>query len=165
MSTTADDESYTDEEVEIFREGATMALYVSLSLLAALAVLPKAETRGDRVLAVALTSIGLLLAHWLAFRITSNFNLTELKTVEGLKVLAAQLAGGLVVTAVAVLPILITPTDAGAGFSAGLLLLLVSAVSYNAARASGKSRAASLVYVGIIIAASLAVVALKSASH
>lgn len=151
----------TDQQVELFREATTMAVYVSLSLLAVLAALP-IEARHTRVITVGLTGVGLLLAHWLASTITSNFSLSQLKTAEGLKVLSAQVAGGLAVTVVAVVPLLVFPTVSGVWISAGLLVALVCAVSYYAARANHRSRGASLLYVLAIVVIATGIVILKT---
>lgn len=167
MPATAQDDSTTsprhldEEQTELVREATTMALYVSLSLLAVLAALP-VEARHVRVITVGLTGIGLLAAHWLATRITSAFNLSELKTAEGLKVLSAQVGGGLLVTVIAVVPLLVWPTTTGVWVSAGLLVLLVCSVSYYAGRVNGHSRLVALAYVLAILVLAAAVVALKS---
>lgn len=152
----------TEEQVELFREATTMAVYVSLSLLAVLAALPL-EARHTRVITVGLTGVGLLLAHWLASKITSNFALSQLKTAEGLKMLSAQVAGGLAVTIVAVIPLLLFPTVSGVWASAGLLVAFVCAVSYYAARANQRSRPAAFAYVLAIVVIATGIVILKTA--
>ena len=62
------------ERTEVWREGITMALYVSLSQLAVMTALPAQEASTDSKLAltVALTSVGLVLAHQVAFRMSSR---------------------------------------------------------------------------------------------
>ena len=109
------------------------------------------------------TGVGLLLAHWLASKITSNFALSQLKTAEGLKMLSAQVAGGLAVTIVAVIPLLLFPTVSGVWASAGLLVAFVCAVSYYAARANQRSRPAAFAYVLAIVVIATGIVILKTA--
>ncbi|MFI0431762.1 MAG: hypothetical protein ACH36H_01305 [Candidatus Nanopelagicales bacterium] len=151
-----------EQQVELFREATTMAVYVSISLLAVLAAIPL-DSRSERAITVGLTGIALLLAHWLAARITSNFNISELKTAEGLQVLAAQVGGGLLATVVAVVPLLVLPAGLEVMTSAGLLVLLVCAVSFYAARVNGRSVLSALAYSAAIIVVAAAIVALKSA--
>jgi hypothetical protein len=60
---------------ERLREGVTMALYISLSLLAVLVAQPTSLAPGaseSPALAIVLTAVGLIVAHWLAFRLSTR---------------------------------------------------------------------------------------------
>ena len=152
------------DRIEVFREGTTMALYISLSQLAVMTALPKAEASMDTKLAltVALTSIGLILAHQVAFRMSSRLVAPGSK-LEPMapRILRAQLLGGGLVTVLAVLPILIFGPDAYQ-WSIGLLLLFVMAVGYLVARSRPSSRLRSLTYVFFVAVAVIGVLLVKS---
>jgi hypothetical protein len=152
------------ERVEVIREGITMALYVSLSQLAVMTALPSQEASTDSKLAltVALTSVGLVLAHQVAFRMSSKLVAPGSK-LEPLapRLLRAQLLGGAAVTVLAVLPILLFG-PAAYNWSVGLLLLFVMVVGYLVARSAPHGRVRSLVYVLIVAVAVIAVLAVKS---
>jgi hypothetical protein len=92
------------------REFVANALYVDLVILAGLVVVPADEIPEDRTEVAVLIlggSFGLLAAHWLAFRlavqVTTVGNWHKAASQEA----AAQLAGGLGVAVLAVLPFLV----------------------------------------------------------
>jgi hypothetical protein len=137
------------ERNEVIREGVTMALYVSMSQLAVLAALPIDQASEGSSLAwtIALTSVGLVLAHQVAFRMSSRL-ITHGSALEPLapRILRAQLMGGAIVTLLAVLPVVVLGPGA-IRVSVGLLLLFVMAVGYAVARSAPMSRLKSLGYV------------------
>lgn len=157
LSMTSHDPEHPDEAaeaVEVRREGLTMALYVSLSLLAVMAALPtsQVEESSNLALTIVLTSIGLVFAHQVAFRLSSRVYAPDstLSPIAG-RILTAQLAGGALITALAVVPILLF--GPGAFRVSGLLLLLfVLVVGYYAARSAPHTRARSLAYVAGVAA-------------
>lgn len=164
----AESEPLPDEEErernEVVREAVTMALYVSLSQLAVLTALPRDQATEDATLAwtIALTSVGLVLAHQIAFRMSSRL-ISKGSVLEPIapRILRAQLLGGVVVTLLAVVPVLVL----GAGalpVSMALLLLFVMVVGYAVARSAPASRLRSLVYVGGVVVLVGLVLAVKS---
>lgn len=157
-------DEHEHERTEVWREGITMALYVSLSQLAVMTALPAQEASVDSKLAltVALTSVGLVLAHQLAFRMSSKLVAPGSKLGPlAPRLLRAQLLGGAAVTVLAVLPILLFG-PAAYNWSVGLLLLFVMWVGYLVARTAPYSRVRSLIYVMIVAVAVIAVLAVKS---
>jgi len=152
------------EKAELWREGITMALYVSLSQLAVMMALPSDQIDQENRLAltVALTSVGLIFAHQVAFRMSSRLVARGSK-LDALapRLLRVQLIGGGTVTVLAALPILLFGNGAYR-FSMGLLLLFVMGVGYYVSRTAPSSRARSLVYVLIVAAVVIAVLATKS---
>jgi hypothetical protein len=160
----ASDEAGTHRKIEVWREGVTMALYISLSQLAVMTALPGQQSSSDRGLAlvVALTSIGLILAHQVAFRMSSKLFAQGSRLGElDFQLLRSQTIGGGAVTVVAVLPILLF----GAGayvVSILLLLLFVMVVGYLVARTVPLSRLRSLVYVVGVAVVVIGVLAVKS---
>jgi hypothetical protein len=151
------------ERREVVREAVTMALYVSLSQLAVLAALPLDQAEGATLAwTITLTSVGLVLAHQLAFRMSSRL-ITKGSALEPLapRILRAQLAGGAVVTLLAVVPVLVLGPDA-IRLSAALLLLFVMGVGYAVARSAPMSRLRSLAYVLVIALLAGVILAVKS---
>lgn len=152
------------ERAEVWREGITMSLYVSLSQLAVMTALPAAETAANTALGmtVALTTIGLVLAHQVAFRMSSRLVArgSKLEPIAP-RVLRAQLIGGGAVTALAVAPIALFGPSAYK-WSIVLLLLFVMAVGYLVARSAPYSRLKSLIYVGAVALTIIGVLAVKS---
>ncbi len=152
------------ERAEVWREGITMALYISMSQLAVMTALPQQDASADSALAltVALTSVGLVLAHQVAFRMSSRLVAPggKLEPIAP-RLLRAQLLGGALVTVIAVLPIVIFGSSAYR-WSIGLLLLFVMTVGYLVARSVPRSRLQSLVYVAVVAVVVFGVLAVKS---
>lgn len=149
---------------EIWREGITMALYISLSQLAVMTALPSAVAVADEDLALTtlLTSVGLILAHQLAFRMSSRLLTPGSKLHdEAPRLLRAQLIGGGAVTLLAVLPLLLFGPG-GYRLSIFLLLGFVMAVGYFVARTAPVSRVKALIYVAFVAMLVVGVLAVKS---
>lgn len=154
----------TSLRAEIWREGITMALYISLSQLAVMTALPTAAAVADEDLALTtlLTSIGLILAHQLAFRMSSRLVAPGSTLHESsYRLLRAQLVGGGLVTLLAVLPILVLGPG---GYRLSMLLLLgfVMVVGYLVARTAPVSRPRALLYVAYVAVLVIIVLAVKS---
>ena len=152
------------EESEIWREGITMALYISLSQLAVMVALPTQQVQeaANLALTVALTSIGLILAHQLAFRVSTRLVSKDSRVgPRDLRLLRAQLIGGGAVTLLAVLPILLFGPG-GYRVSIFLLLGFVMAVGYLVARTAPVSRPKALIYVAFIAVLVVVVLTVKS---
>jgi hypothetical protein len=154
---------YSEEAREWLREAVTMALYISLSLLAVLVALPRASTAesDDLWLTILLTAVALLFAHQLAFRISTRLVNKGLLDAAGVKLLGAQLIGGLIAAVAAALPVLVFGSEAVRA-SELILLLFVAATGYRAARSVPASRLRALMYVGVVVVGVIAVLFLKS---
>ena len=152
---------------ERVREGMTIALYLSLSLLAVMVAFEDPshpDTTGTARL-VLITGIGLLLAHLLAFRMSSRFVARGQQTAVHVSVVGAQLVGGAVVMALAVVPMLVLGSWPGLLVAEMALLTLISGVGYLTARASGSGRFRALLYVAGVIAVTVFVLWVKSLAH
>lgn len=152
---------------ERIREGVTMALYIALSLLAVMFALPSAfssEDASSHAAVLFATSIGLLIAHQLAFRLSARLAHGKLAS-EHLELLAAQLIGGLAVTLVAVLPVLLIGGQAGLFIAELALLAFISVVGYVAARGIPVSRVRALLYVAGVVGLTLVVIGVKNLAH
>jgi hypothetical protein len=150
---------------ERVREGVTMALYISVSLLAVMLALPRGagpSSSESPATVVFLTSIGLILAHQLAYRVSARLAHRGRLHATHLDLLAAQLIGGLVVTAVAVVPILLIGGRTGVIVSELVLLAFIAGCAYNAARLVPRGRLRSLGYAAGIVVLALGVLWVKS---
>lgn len=154
----------TPEQADIWREGITMSLYISLSQLAVISAFPTDNAESDFSLAwaIALTSVGLVMAHQVAFRMSSRLIAanSELHAHAG-RILTAQLIGGALVTAIALVPALIFGNSAFF-ISLGALFVYVMAVGYLIARSRPTSRLRSIGYVVSIAFAVVAILFVKS---
>jgi hypothetical protein len=152
------------ERAEIWREGITMSLYISLSQLAVISAFPTETAESDFSLAwaIALTSVGLVMAHQVAFRMSSRLIAanSELHSHAG-RILTAQLIGGAFVTAVALVPALIFGNRAFF-ISLGALFIYVMAVGYLIARSRPTSQIRSIGYVVSIAIAVVAILFVKN---
>ena len=151
------------EDVEVIREAMTAALYISLSLLAVIVALPAAVTKDSETpaLTIALTALALVLAHQIAFRVSTRLVSQGLLDAQASKLVLAQLSGGLLVTAVAVLPVLVLGSD-GLNWSIGLMIAFVAAAAYLAARSVPRSVLRSLGYAVVVILGAGVVLVIKS---
>jgi diaminopimelate decarboxylase len=149
------------------REGMTIALYLSLSLLAVMVAFEDPTHPDSTGLArlTAVTAVGLLLAHLLAFRMSSRFVHGAQRRGEYVSLVLAQVAGGVLVTLLATVPLLLFGSWPGLLISELALLALISGVGYLTARQSGEGRIRSLLYVGGIILLTLVVLWVKGLAH
>lgn len=155
---------------ERVREGLTMALYVSLSLLAVMIAIPTPEEgheAPDPALQLLLASVGLILAHLIAFQVSSRLTRGGVLDREHTELVLAQLAGGITVTIVAVVPVAIVRGPTGVRLSELALLLFIALVSYATARlGSGASRPRAVGYVlGVVALAGVVLVIKAAAGH
>ena len=150
------------------REGLTMALYIGLSLLAVMVALPRnvtATLEPHPAVALFLTSISLLIAHQLAFRLSARLAHQGALGAEHLDLLAAQVVGGLAVTAVAVIPVILFEGRTGVVIAELALLAFIAAVGYASARTIHVSRVRALLSVLGVIALVLVVLWIKELVH
>jgi hypothetical protein len=149
-------------EVELIREATTMALYISLSLMAVLIALPigHEDARLRAGFTVLATATGLILAHHVAFRLSSRLVSGGVLTLESRDALSSQLLGGVPVALVAALPVFVLGEDPGENVAIILLLAFVAIVGYRAARGSTTPMRA-LAYVGGLVAVVTVVLAVK----
>ncbi len=140
-----------------------MALYISISLLAVLLALPRnlesvAEHPAELVV---VTGIGLIVAHLAAFTLASRMVSAGKLTTRARDLVGAQLTGGLAVTAIALVPLLILDGYNAIVAAELVLLALVVAVGYRVARLAQLSRVRTALYIGGVVVIVLAVLWLK----
>lgn len=150
-----------NERIEARREAVTMMLYVSIVLLATLSVLPTGEGSNEAgheaagvhgaglVSLVWGTALGLALAHWFAFRVTSRVFAGSRPRETDLMIGAAQVIGAAAVAALCTVPIVLFDDSADVQATGFVPALIVGAAGYAAARIPGRSRLYSAV-VGLV---------------
>jgi hypothetical protein len=150
------------------REAITMALYVGISLLAVMLALPSdfgADAAGDAAVSLFLTSVGLIVAHLYAFRLSTRL-LHEGQLPPGSRdLMVAQAIGGAAVTVVAIVPVLLFQGPTGLFLSKLALTALIAGAGYNAARAGSMGRLRSLAYVGLAVFSVLIILGIKGLVH
>jgi hypothetical protein len=105
-----------------------------------------------------------LIAHQLAFRLSARLAHGKLAS-EHAELLAAQLIGGLAVTVVAVVPVLVIGGAAGLRVAELALITFIAVVGYIAARGIPVSRARALLSVAGVVALTLLVIGVKNLAH
>jgi hypothetical protein len=160
----AAERGYSPHELEFLREVTTMALYVSLSLIAVLIALPDVnpaeDNRVEEGVTVLIAGLGLVLAHHVAFRMSTRLVNQGLLTSESRNALKAQALGGLPVAVLGALPVFLLGESPGEDVAILVLLGLVVAVGYRTARFSSRPIRA-LAYSAIVVVIVLAVVGVK----
>jgi hypothetical protein len=154
--------------IEAAREAVTMALYQSLSLLAVLLATPSPNEDDANIkvaITVFLTGLGLLLAHHVAFRLSSRLVNQGLLSDASVSMLKAQAIGGLPIVVGAAIPPLLLGADVGTTVSEVLLLVLVGLVGYRAVRPARDRRQALGYLIGLLVLVSLLMVLKTAVGH
>jgi hypothetical protein len=149
-----------------------MVLYVSVVLLATLAVLPAGRGAGgttqgpvgvELVAIIWGTTIGLSVAHWFAFQVArQGFGGGLLRGQERREALS-QLLGAMLVAAVTSVPVVLFRPEIEQRAVLFLQAGLIGAVGYVVERVGGRSRVASSLFGASILVAALAVAFVKVA--
>lgn len=142
-----------DQHRELWREGLTMALYVTICLLAALSATDDEEY--ETLAVVWGTTIGLALAHWVAFRMATRMVGRGTVDEHFAHSSLAQLAGAAGVAVVSSVPILVLPDSAERDWLRLVLVVVLGGAGFATARASGGTRANATVYALVVAALGL----------
>jgi hypothetical protein len=152
-----------DERLGLRREGVTMALYVSITLMAGL-VVTGAHTAERSVMAIVWgTTVGLALAHWLAFVLANRLvdPARDRRVVVG--ELAAQLVGAAAVAVVATAAVLVAPAEYEATAARYAVTAAVGVIVVELTRSYGASWGRSLRAAAVAVALAALVAAVKHA--
>ena len=148
---------------ELSREAVTMALYVSITLLAALVAIPSDDVPGTLRTAALIWggAAGLALAHWVAFdigaRLFETAHLDRLHRLGG----PVSLAAALMVAIVTTVPILVAPDDIASELAICVLSFILGAAGFAVGRRSGAGLVRSLAGGVLLLAVAGVVVAIK----
>jgi hypothetical protein len=141
----------------VIRESITMGLYLTISLLAVLTAQPPAEVSAPAVLAAVWgTTIGLALAHWLAFQLTARLFAGRRLRSHDRMTMVGQAVAALVVAVLASVPLLLNASS-GLATSRTLLAGLVGLFAFGAARRHGGSFGHATVYALAVVTIALSV--------
>jgi hypothetical protein len=146
---------------ELAKEGLTMALYVAICLLAALAATSESFAEAHMFEIIWGTTLGLALAHWFAFRVSARLVAAGPVRRHDALAAGAQLIGAFVVAALATLPVLIFRDSLELEAAEFTLSAFIGLIGYSVARTSGGTRWRSIVYAAGLLVAASAVVVLK----
>src|SRR5262245_32005770 len=153
---------------ELRREAYTMAFYVAICLLAALSALSQHNPATGTVLKLTWgTTIGLALAHWFAFRVSSHLVINREWGRYGAEVAAAQLLGALTVAGLATVPVVLFESSTELSAVRLVLAAFIGVVGFAAARANGANTTRSVIYgaATLVVAESVAVLKNILAGH
>lgn len=148
------------------REFMAAALYLAIVLLTALSAVPREYLPADRDLVLMLfgTSLGLVLAHWLAFRLAAHLTADGgVHTATAAQEATAQIAGGVSVAFLAALPFLVLDGNAATTLSLIVLAILPGLTGAAIARLRGRSWPVSIATAGIVLVLTVTVVVIKNA--
>ena len=157
--------SHEPSRTELVREFFTMALYIALSLLAVTLVAPTTGDGWHAAGAMLLTALGLVLAHLLAFAMSSRLVSGGQPDLAGARLLGVQAVAGAAVALLATLPVLVLPNPLGVQVAGVMLFVIIGVVGFWAARNGGASVMRSLGYVAIVAVLVCAVLAVKTLVH
>lgn len=147
------------------REALASALYLALVLLASLVAVPRGSLPSDTVMVKLIfgAGLGLLVAHWFAFRLAAHITAEDgTWTATASQEAAAQLVGGLAVATLASLPYLLL--DGRTAWLSDLLILSALPALAGAwiARLQGRSWVFTVVGGAITFCVGCGVVLLKA---
>jgi len=151
-----------DPTLELRREAYEMALYVAICLLAALSAATDEHTSEVKVFGIVWgTTVGLALAHWFAFNVSSRL-VTVGHVHRRQHIIVAELAGAASVAVVATVPILLLPQSVEYAVVRVVLALFIGVIGYQVGRSSGADRAKSIVYALAVFVIAAIVVVIKN---
>lgn len=142
-----------------------MALYVSVVLLAALVAL-RDSTDTDQTELLQLiwgTTLGLALAHFYAFRVSSRLVRGRPFDRADLRSALAQLVGASAVAVLCTIPVVLLPSPTEDDMVRLWIGLLLGVAGYTSGRAGGASRPRSLVLGAVVLAVGITVALVKNA--
>ena len=140
-----------------------MALYVAICVLAALTAVSDEATTELRVLAIVWgTTIGLALAHWFAFNVSSRLVREGTVRRRETEIALAEISGAAAVAIVATVPVLLLPKPIEYGVVRFVLALFIGVVAYEVARSSGADRVRSTMYALSVLFVAMVVVVIKN---
>ena len=141
-----------------------MALYVAICLLAALTVASHGELahRSTVLKIVWGTTLGLALAHWFAFRLSSRLVASGALRRSDAEVALAQLLGSVVVAILATLAVLVFDGEAELDAARWVMAAFIAVIGYFVARSSGASLARSVTYASATMVVAVGIVLVKN---
>ena len=145
------------------RAVATMALYMTVVLMGAIATVPADDLDEDVEVAAVIwgSALGLALAHWFAFNASAHLFRGEGINADELREGVWEALAALAVAVVATVPLLLLDNTAAAAVALFTLAVVVTAVAYVASRHGGLSRTRALLRGAVTLVAAVIVALLK----
>lgn len=140
-----------------------MALYVAITLLAALIAVP--DDAVDHVNPFRLvwgTTVGLAVAHWFAFRLSALLVASGVIGRHDAETAGAQISGAAAVAALATVPLVVFPGSIELEVVRLALALFVAVVGYAVARVSGATTSRSFVYAVAVLTVAVLIAVAKN---
>ena len=159
-----------DRRTELVRETSVMVLYLSVVLLATLAVLPSGygsdthDGSGDPHVVVVVwgTTVGLALAHWFAFRLATAALGGGVPSRHDVSLGIAQVLGAAVVAAATTVAVILAPDGSEIPAAVFVPAAFIGVAGYGVARAAGRSTLRSFVVGGAVLVLGLIVAGVKA---
>jgi hypothetical protein len=151
-----------EQVVELRKEAYTMALYVAICLLAAFAALPETGVHAHVIGIIWGVTVGLALAHWLAFRVSARMVGAGRVRPHDVESAGAQLAGAAGVALLASVPVILFPKSVELELVELLLAAFIALVGFAVAR-GGATLARALVYALLVLVVAVAIALVKNA--
>ena len=150
--------------VELRREAATMALYVTVCLLAALtAVADRVDAGTVDVLRIVWgTTVGLALAHWFAFRLSARLVAAGTFGRHEASLAAAQLGGAAAIAVLATVAVVVLPASTELDVVRILLAAVLGLTGFEVARSGGVGRGRAMVYAAGTLVLAVAITVVKN---
>jgi hypothetical protein len=147
---------------ELRKEAFTMALYVSICLLAALTAASHPTEEINAFIIVWGTTLGLAIAHWFAFSVSARLVGAGKVRLHDAEVSVAQFGGALAVAVLATIPMLFFPDSIEFDVVRLTLAGFIGVVGFAVARVGGASRLRAFLYGASILIVATGVAALKN---
>jgi chemotaxis receptor (MCP) glutamine deamidase CheD len=149
---------------DLRKEGWTMALYVAICLIAALTALETVTAVPGHIMGLVWgTTVGLALAHVFAFRVAGRLvHEGELPKADR-AVSMVQLASAAAVAVVVSVPVLLAPVPTELDWARYTCAAIIGLVGYMVARGAARGRIRAVLFGLAVLAAAIAVAALKHA--
>jgi hypothetical protein len=144
----------------ILRESLTMGLYITISLLAVLSAKADGGTTAAVLTLIWGTTLGLILAHWVAFQLTARLFAGSRLPSHDRVAMVGQALAALSVAGLASVPVLLH-ANAGPALSRAVLAVLIGLFAFGAARRHGGSGGRATAYALVVVAIALAVAIAK----
>lgn len=140
-----------------------MALYVAICLVAALIAVPDdAVSHVDTFEIVWGTTVGLAVAHWLAFRVSARLVASGVVRRPDAESAGAQIGGAAAVAALATGPIVVFPRSVELEIVRYVLAIFIAVVAYAVARAGGAAVVRSIAYAAAVLVIAVLVAIAKN---
>ena len=152
-----------EHSIELRKEAYAMALYVSIVLLASLTLLRESEhaSQSDILTIIWGTTVGLALAHFLAFRLASRLVAGRVRKTDS-QIALVQVAAALAVALAVTLPVLLLPTTSELDVGRLLLAGALGVAAYLGFRGGGHSHGRAIAVGLLALVVGMAIAAAKN---